>query len=172
MAFITRNASITMLFVIVASLAFLIGTTVYYQVSLLGINAKYETQVATIKDMEQKASQTTSELNKAIQERELRLARGSKFATTYGQLKSEQETAEARRDRLIQEKSDLEAAILGSQREFVDAKAENVRLEAENHKLLAVENNLIEDRARKENLLRSLERELDGLKEQLEKLKS
>lgn len=172
MAFITKNVSVTLLVCIVASLAFLIGSTVYYQTQLHGLNQKYEAKVSALKDLESKATQTTEDLNKALSQRELLLARGTKFGATYGQLKSQQETSEALRDRRHQEKADTEQSIAGSQKEFIDAKNLESQTEKENNQLTIQLNQIIEIRARKENTLRSLKNELDQIQEQLKKLKT
>lgn len=171
MAFITRNASITLLFMIFITLSFLIGSTVQYQSKLMKLNKEYDDKVASLKEMQEKAAQTTQDLNQAISDRELAAARGDKFATTYSDLKSQQETTEARRDRLIQENKDLESAISGSQREFVEAKALEAATTTENEALKRQEEALMEDKLRKENTLRSLKKELDDLQEAYAKLK-
>ncbi|MEK6961249.1 MAG: hypothetical protein AABX47_08830 [Nanoarchaeota archaeon] len=171
MAFITRNASITLLFMIFITLAFLIGSTVSYQVKLVKLNQEYDAKVAALKEIQDKAAQTTDELNQAVRERELRQARGATFAKTYGELKSEQETAEAMRDRLILEGNDLETAITGSQREYVEAKAQESQTTKENQALEIQQNVLMEQKLRKENTLRSLKNQLDELQATLKKLK-
>ena len=172
MAFITKNVSVTLLLCIVTSLAFLIASTVYYQVQLQGLNQKYDAQVQSLKELEEKASTTTANLNLALRERELRLARGTKFETTYSQLKSQEETVDALRDRRRQEKAELEQAMAGSQKEYMDAKNQEAQLDRANQQLAVQLNQIIEDKARKENTLRSLKNELDQLQEQLKKLKT
>ena len=171
MAFITRNVSIILLFLILGSMSFLIVSTVYYQGQLSKINSDYETKVNTLKDMEEKADATTKDLNNALKERELRLARGSKFGDAYIKLKDLEETTEARRDRLTQEKTDLQNAIAGSQREFVDAKKLEADVTAQNDALTKQENQLMEAKIRQENLLRSLKAQLDALQQQYEDMK-
>lgn len=171
MAFITRNASITLLFMIFITLAFLIGSTVSYQVKLVKLNQEYDSKVAALKDIQDKAAQTTDELNQAIRERELRQARGATFAATYSDLKSQQETAEAMRDRLTQENKDLETAISGSQKEYVEAKAQEATTTKENVVFEAQQAALLQQQLRKENMLRSLKNQLDELQAALQKLK-
>jgi len=171
MAFITKNVSITLLLFIVASLAFLIGSTVYYQVHLQNVNQKYESQIESLSKLEKKATNTTEELNKAVRERELRLARGSKFELTYSQLKSQQETSEALRDRSRQEKADLEQSLAASQKEYIESKNQENQFERENQQLQIQGHQRLEEKARKENTLRSLKNQLDQLQAQLESLK-
>lgn len=171
MAFITKNVSITLLLFIVIGLAFLIGSTIYYQVHLQGVNQKYETQIDSLSELEKKATTTTEELNKAVRERELRFARGSKFDLTYSQLKSQQETAEALRDRRRQEKADLEQSLSASQNEYIGAKNQEGQFERENQQLQILLHQRNEEKIRKENTLRSLKSQLDQLQAQLEKLK-
>lgn len=171
MAFITRNASITLLFMILITLTFLIGSTVSFQVKLATLNSEYDAKVEALKEIQDKAAQTTDELNRAIKERELRQARGTTFAATYGELKSQQETAEALRDRLMQENNDLETTISGSQREYIEAKAQEAQTSKENEALVVQQNALMELKVRKENTLSSLKKQLDELQATLQKLK-
>jgi len=171
MAFITRNVSITLLFMIFITLAFLIGSTVSYQVKLVKLNQEYDNKVTTLKEIQDKAAQTTDELNQAIRERELRQVRGTSFQKNYGELKSAQEIAEAMRDRLVQENKDLETAISGSQREYVEARGQEDTTSKENKALEVQQNSLLEMKLRKENTLRSLKRQLDELQAALQKLK-
>ena len=111
MAYITRNANLILLFCIVLSLTFLIGTTVFYQTNLSRINEEYSTKVTELKGVEKELNTKIQILDQVKKDLKLKSEREESFTQKYTEIRGEKETLAQERDRLAAEKESLQKDV-------------------------------------------------------------
>ena len=123
MAYITRNANLILIFCVVLSLTFLVGTTVFYQTNLSRINEEYNTKVDELKQTEKELNTKIKILDQVKKDLKLKSERETSFTEKFTEIRGEKETIEQERNRLQSEKESL-------QKEVGDAKEAKKQAEA------------------------------------------
>ncbi|PIN74439.1 hypothetical protein COV18_07345 [Candidatus Woesearchaeota archaeon CG10_big_fil_rev_8_21_14_0_10_37_12] len=134
MSFITKNANIVLLFLIVLSAVALVGATVFFQMNFEDINKEYDTKLEQLRkvseELEQQRTllgQTKSELSvKAEREEEL----GERFTevrSTNEQLSQDKERLESSKQSLENELDNTESLLRSAQSE-IEAKRDTINV--------------------------------------------
>jgi chromosome segregation ATPase len=105
--YITRNANIILLFLILLSAAALVGATVYFQTRFDSINSEYTTKMTQLRNVSTQLEEYQGILNKAKEELQLKGTREEELTTQYTDIKSAKEAILAERDKLASDKQKL-----------------------------------------------------------------
>ncbi len=123
MAYITRNANLILLFCIVLSLTFLIGTTVFYQTNISRLNEEYGTKVDELKVVEKELNTKIKILDQVKKDLKLKSEREESFTEQFTEIRGEKETLAQEKERLSSERDSLE-------KQLADAKEAKKQAEA------------------------------------------
>ena len=118
-----------LLFLIVLTVTFLVGATVFYQTNLASVNTKYNTKVAQLKDVERELNTKIRVLEQIREDLKLKAAREETFTEKYTEIRGEKEELKTEKTTLEKAKKSLEDQL----DEAVDRRqeAENLRQLAE-----------------------------------------
>lgn len=118
-----------LLFLIVLTVTFLVGATVFYQTNLASVNTKYNTKVAQLKEVERELNTKIRVLEQIREDLKLKTAREETFTEKYTEIRGEKEELKTEKSTLEQQKRSLEDQL----DEAVDRRqeAENLRQLAE-----------------------------------------
>lgn len=111
MGYITRNANIILLFLILLSATALVGATVYFQQRFTSINTEYNTKLSQLSNITTQLEEYQGILTKAREELALKGSREEELTGKFTDIKTEKETLSQERDRLLQEKTSLNVAL-------------------------------------------------------------
>ncbi|MBI4145062.1 hypothetical protein HY493_02545 [Candidatus Woesearchaeota archaeon] len=104
MSYITRNANLILLFLIIIISGSLVGATVYFQDRFTDVNEEYDQKLAELKNVTEQVETYRDVLQKAQLELELKQSREEQFTEKYTETKA---TAEE----LAQTKAELEKDV-------------------------------------------------------------
>ncbi|MBI4148225.1 hypothetical protein HY490_02950, partial [Candidatus Woesearchaeota archaeon] len=91
MGFITNNANIMLLFLIVASATILVGATVYFQTNFSHLNAEYNDKLTKLNEVSRELEAQEAILKKVKEELTLKSVRESEFTEKYTNVREEKE---------------------------------------------------------------------------------
>ncbi len=116
MAYITRNANIFLLFLILISAGALVAATVFFQENFDRINTAYNIKLAQLNDVTQDLKEKQSALDQIKNELTLKAAREEEFTQQYTTVKEEKVTLEGEKKQLTQAKVSLENELEQTER--------------------------------------------------------
>lgn len=122
MAYITKNANILLLFLIVLCAIFLVGLALFSASQINSMNTKYQDKVSKIKEVEEDLQSKIKLLDSVKNELKLKAERETSFTAKYTEVRSEKETLEQERDRLSREKADALKNLASTQNDLVEAR--------------------------------------------------
>ena len=94
MAAIHKNANMMLLFLIVLTLTFLVGATVFYQTNLASVNDKYNDKVDKLKGVEKELNAKIRILEQIREDLKLKTAREETFTVKYTEIRGEKDVCE------------------------------------------------------------------------------
>jgi chromosome segregation ATPase len=107
MAYITRNANIMLLFLILVSAAALVGATVFFQENFDRLNSAYSIKLSQLGDVSKDLADKQSALDQIKSELTLKSAREEEFTHQYTDVKTEKTQLEGEKKSLTQQNTDL-----------------------------------------------------------------
>lgn len=111
MAHITKNANTMLLFLVVLTITFLVGATVFYQTNLASINKRYNEKVGNLRQVEKELNVKIQILEQIREDLKLQTAREETFTEKYTEIRGEKETLESEKTTLESEKESLESSL-------------------------------------------------------------
>ncbi|MBI4450779.1 hypothetical protein HY642_02275 [Candidatus Woesearchaeota archaeon] len=111
MSYITRNANLLLLFLVVLAATFMVGATVYYQQNFDNLNAQYSVKLSQLNNVSKELEQYQATLNKIKADLQLRLAREEEFTEKYTEVRGTKESLEQDKSRLLKDKADLDTSL-------------------------------------------------------------
>jgi len=108
MGYITRNANIILLFIILIAATALVGATVYFQQRFDSINGEYNSKLVQLQNVSSQLEQYQGILTKAREELVLKGSREEELTTKFTDVKSEKETLAEQNDQLLADKQSLQ----------------------------------------------------------------
>lgn len=142
MSYITRNANMILLFLIVLIAGSLVGATVFFQARFSSTNEEYDARVAELDSITAQVTEMQAVLEKAQLELELKASREESFTEKYAEAKG---TA----DDLTSQNEDLEIQLADS----------NSQITLKNNKISTLTSQI----ASKDALLKSKDNTIDDL---------
>lgn len=124
MAFINKNANLILLFLIVVSVAFLVGATVFYQSAMQRVNDRYNDKVLRLRDIEKELDAKVKLLEKVKRDLELKAAREESFSQKFSDIRSQNEGLEKDKLSLESAKSSLEKQLSDIQTQISSLQAD------------------------------------------------
>jgi len=124
MSYITRNANLILLFLIVLVATSLVGATIYFQSSFDDINAEYNQKLAELNNVSTQLEQYRTILIKAKEELQLKLAREEEFTTKFTEVRSTAENLEQDKSRLLTDKKTLETELQSARSDLTRSRSE------------------------------------------------
>lgn len=124
MSYITRNANLILLFLIVLIATSLVAATTYFQSRFDEINNEYTAKRAQLENVSKELDVYQQILQKAKEELQLKLAREEQFTEQYTEVKTTKEQLEADKARLLKEKKSLEDNLASTRTSLTQAQAE------------------------------------------------
>lgn len=122
MSYITRNANIILLFLIVLSATALVGATVYFQTNFERINKAYDAKLEKLNAVSEELNQKESMLGSLQQNLTIKIQREQELSGKYTEVRTEKETVEKERNQLSTEKQSLQAELDESERVLGETK--------------------------------------------------
>jgi chromosome segregation ATPase len=155
MAYITRNANIFLLFLILISAGALVAATVFFQENFDRINSAYNSKLTQLNQVTKDLEEKQSALSQIKSELTLKAAREEEFSQQYTTVKEEKTTLEGEKKQLTQVKQSLERELettenvlqtTKNQLEATKGEAERLKVDlAEANAKVTVLNNKIDD---------------------------
>ena len=142
MGFITKNANVILLFLILVSATALVGATVFFQMNFERINTEYNQKIQQLQVVSNELQTQQALLNKIKSELSLKAAREEELGERFTEVKETKEQLETTKAQLERSKEQLEeelesteSSLRGVQLEL-DAKADALKVVSdENTKL-------------------------------------
>ncbi|MBD3361549.1 hypothetical protein GF358_02025 [Candidatus Woesearchaeota archaeon] len=122
MSYITRNANILLLFLIIISSTALVGATVYFQNNFDKINEAYNLKLAQLNEISSELDKQQRALDDVRSELSIKSAREQQLGEQYQVVQSEKETLEGQKEQLTQQKTALESELTETESELSSAK--------------------------------------------------
>jgi chromosome segregation ATPase len=142
MGFITKNANVILLFLILLSAASLVGATVFFQMNFEKINTEYNQKVQQLQLVSKELDAQQTILNKIKSELSLKAEREEQLGEKFTEVKTTAEQLETQKTQLERSKEQLESelenteGVLRSTQVELEAKKDVVKtLTSENDKL-------------------------------------
>jgi len=135
MGFITKNANLLLLMLIVLAALGLVGATVYFQNNFSRINAEYNSKLSELKKISKDLDDQKNLLDQVSAELQLKTAREAEIGGKYTEKVAENVE-------LTGEKKTLEGQVTTLGNNLQTAKATNLRLESENYNLQSQMNSM------------------------------
>jgi len=110
-SYITRNANILLLFLILLAATALVGATVYFQERFGSINTEYDAKLAQLDNVSATLEEYQEILSAAREELALKGSREDELTSKFTSVKTEKEEIETQRDTLKSDKKTLEAQL-------------------------------------------------------------
>ncbi|HDD70915.1 MAG TPA: hypothetical protein ENF94_02000 [Candidatus Woesearchaeota archaeon] len=111
MGFITKNANVLLLFLILVSAVALVLSTVFFQSNFDKLNAEYTSKLGELARTSKELNSTMQILQNYRQELELKAEREKEFSTQYTEVQSEKEKVASEKAKLESEKNKLESQL-------------------------------------------------------------
>lgn len=111
MSYITRNANLILLFLIIIIAGSLVGATVYFQDRFSDVNEEYDTKLAELKNVTEQVETYRDVLQKAQLELELKQSREEQFTEKYTEAKATTEQLQKTTAELEQDVIDLTSQL-------------------------------------------------------------
>jgi chromosome segregation ATPase len=109
--YITRNANILLLFLILIAATALVGATVYFQGRFNTINGEYDSKLAQLQNVTTTLQQYQDTLNSAREELQLKGSRETELTAQYTDVKDNLANVTAARNQLITDKANLQISL-------------------------------------------------------------
>ena len=110
MTFITQNANIALLFLIVFASAGLVAATLYFQANFSKINEAYDLRIEELSHVTQELEAQKKSLAEVSSEAQIKAKREEEIAGRFGEVKSAKETLEQQKTSLESQVSDLKSS--------------------------------------------------------------
>ncbi len=111
MSFITKNANIVLLFLILLSSASLVGATVFFQMNFEKINAEYNQKMQQLQVVSRELQSQQALLGKVKGELSLKVERESELGEKFTEVKETKEQLETQKAQLERSKEQLESEL-------------------------------------------------------------
>jgi chromosome segregation ATPase len=138
MAYITRNANIVLLFLILISAGALVAATVFFQENFDRLNRAYQTKLTQLNEVTKDLDEKQSALETIKSELTLKAAREEEFTQQYTTVREEKTTLEgekkqltAQKESLTRELEDTESELSSTRNSLEAVKGENERLKVD-----------------------------------------
>lgn len=164
MGYITRNANVLLLFLILLSAAGLVGATVYFQARFSAINNEYNSKVTQLENISTQLEQYQGILASTKEELAVKGSREEDLTSKFLDVKGEKESIEAERDRLASDKRTLEVSLADKTAKLTTAQNQVAERDASIATLTSEVNELRGDIILLEEQVDNLDEERDCLK--------
>ena len=111
MSFITKNANLILLFLIMLSAAALVGATVFFQMNFERINTEYNEKLQQLQVVSKELETQQAILSKVKGELTVKTERESELGERFTEVRGEKETLEGQKTKLESQKSQLETEL-------------------------------------------------------------
>src|SRR3989338_7300647 len=111
MTFITQNANIALLFLIVLASAGLVAATLYFQANFSKINEAYDLRLEELSHVTEELESQKKVLAEVSSEAQLKAKREEEISGKFGEIKSEKETLEQQKVSLDKQLSASEGQV-------------------------------------------------------------
>ncbi len=165
MAYITRNANIVLLFLILISASALVAATVFFQENFDRINTAYNSKMTQLSEVTKDLAEKQQALDQIKSELTLKAAREEEFSQQYSTVKTEKTTLEGEKKQLTQLKVSLENELESTENQLVSTKNSLEAVKGEN---VLLKSDLAEEKA---NVV-SLNNKIDDYKDDIDDLSS
>ncbi len=130
MSYITRNANIILLFLILLAATGMVGATAYFQTRFDNINDEYTAKLEQLENVSRQVQVYQGLLTSTKEELQLKGSREDELTDKFTTLKDEADTLSDEREGLIQDKRTLETALSEKSRQLVTAQTNLLQKEA------------------------------------------
>ncbi|MEM2916161.1 MAG: hypothetical protein QXT19_02280 [Candidatus Woesearchaeota archaeon] len=137
MAYITRNANIILLFLILISASALVAATVFFQENFDRINTAYNSKLAQLNQVTKDLEEKQAALEQIKSELTLKAAREEEFSHQYATVKEEKTVLESEKKQLTQVKQSLERELESTENLLQTTKNQLEATKGENERLKA-----------------------------------
>ncbi len=120
MTYITRNANLLLLFLIVLVVASFVGATIFFQVRFTKVNTEYDTKLDELKNLTEQADNYKAVLQKAQLELELKESREETISEKYTDAKTTAEQLQKTTAELQADIDGLTAQIIEKTKQISD----------------------------------------------------
>lgn len=152
MGFITNNANVMLLFLIVASATILVAATVYFQTNFNALNTEYNEKLAKLNEVSRELEAQEAILKKVKEELTLKSVRESEFTEKYTGIKSEKEQLEMTKEELEKKKTELEADIDEAEKRLIartqELESKETQLRDKDAQILSLNNDITLQKAK------------------------
>ena len=124
MTYITRNANLILLFLIVISAAALVGATVYFQTNFDRINDAYKIKLDQLNKVSEELEQQQTLLAQVKGEFAIKAAREEEISEKFTTVRGEKETLEGEKTQLTKQKQSLESELKDTEQTLLKAQSE------------------------------------------------
>ncbi len=111
MAYITRNANVLLLFLILISAAALVAATVFFQENFDRINTAYNSKLTQLNKVTEDLEEKQTALDRIRSELVLKSAREEEFTQQYTEVREEKDVLKEEKDQLTIVKASLETEL-------------------------------------------------------------
>ncbi len=122
MAYITRNANIILLFLILISASALVAATVFFQENFDRINTAYNSKLAQLNQVSEDLKEKQAALDQIRTELTLKAAREEEFTSQYTTIKTEKTRLEGEKKQLTEVKKSLERELESTENQLQTTK--------------------------------------------------
>lgn len=122
MGFITKNANIILLFLILLSSVALVLSTVFFQSNFDSINEEYQTKMMELDKASQELNTTVRILENYRDELEMKDSREKEISEQYTVVQTEKEKVATQKEKLEQQKQSLESELTSTETQLSKAK--------------------------------------------------
>ncbi len=135
MAYITRNANIVLLFLILVSAAALVSATVFFQENFDRINRAYNTKLTQLNEVTKDLQEKQTALDQIKNELTLKAAREEEFTQQYTSVREEKTKLAGEKEQLTELKESLETELESAESELQATKNSLEAAKGENERL-------------------------------------
>lgn len=128
MSYITKNANLLLLFLVVLIAGSLVGATLYFQARFENVNSEYDAKLAELNNVSAQVEQYQETLKKAQLELELKSTREEQFTEKYTEAKQTSEQLQKTTAELEADVTDLTVQLATKTKQLSDANAKNAEL--------------------------------------------
>ena len=124
MGFITKNANIILLFLIMLSAASLVGATVFFQMNFEKINAEYNQKLKQLQVVSQQLEQEQTMLDKIKSELNVKSEREQQLGEKFTEVKTNKEQLETQKKQLETTTEQLQTELQSTNSQLNNAQAD------------------------------------------------
>lgn len=135
MAYITRNANIVLLFLILISAVALVAATVFFQENFDRINRAYNTKLTQLNEVTKDLQEKQAALDQIKNELTLKAAREEEFTQQYTTVREERTKLTGEKEQLTELKESLETELESTESELQATKNSLEAAKGENERL-------------------------------------